>query len=75
MLDGIDLRIVDDDGDDVLVGDAGELWVRGPERVRRLPRRPEATERVLTADGWLRTGDIGYCDEDGSSTSSTAPRT
>ncbi len=33
---GVELRIVDTDGDDVLVGDAGEVWVRGPERVRRL---------------------------------------
>ena len=65
VLDGIDLRIVDEDGDDVLVGDAGELWVRGPNVFAGYLDDPEATERVLTADGWLRTGDIGYCDEDG----------
>jgi long-chain acyl-CoA synthetase len=65
VLDGIDLRIVDDTGDDVLVGDAGELWVRGPNVFAGYLEDPEATERVVTADGWLRTGDIGYCDEDG----------
>jgi long-chain acyl-CoA synthetase len=65
VLDGIDLRIVDDSGEDVLVGDAGELWVRGPNVFAGYLDDPEATERVVTADGWLRTGDIGYCDEDG----------
>jgi long-chain acyl-CoA synthetase len=65
VLDGIDLRIVDESGDDVLVGDAGELWVRGPNVFAGYLDDPAATERVLTPDGWLRTGDIGYCDEDG----------
>jgi long-chain acyl-CoA synthetase len=65
VLDGIDLRIVDERGDDVLVGDSGELWVRGPNVFAGYLDDREATERVLTADGWLRTGDVGYCDEDG----------
>jgi long-chain acyl-CoA synthetase len=65
VLDGIDLRIVDEAGDDALVGDAGELWVRGPNVFAGYLNDPEATERVLTPDGWLRTGDIGYCDDDG----------
>jgi long-chain acyl-CoA synthetase len=65
VLDGIEMRIVDESGDDVLVGDAGELWVRGPNVFAGYLDDPEATARVLTPDGWLRTGDIGYCDEDG----------
>ncbi len=65
VLDGIDLRIVNEDGDDVLVGDAGELWVRGPNVFAGYLDDPEATNRILTPDGWLRTGDIGYCDDDG----------
>jgi long-chain acyl-CoA synthetase len=65
VLDGIDLRVVDAAGDDALVGDAGELWVRGPNIFAGYLDDPEATARVLTADGWLRTGDIGYCDDDG----------
>ena len=65
VLDGIELRIVDEHGDDVLVGDAGELWVRGPNVFAGYLDDKEATDRVLTPDGWLRTGDIGYCDEDG----------
>ena len=65
VLDGIDLRIVDEDEDDVPVGDAGELWVRGPNVFAGYLDDSQATERVLSTDGWLRTGDVGYCDEDG----------
>ena len=42
VLDGVEVRLVDETGDDVLAGDAGEIWVQGPERVPGLPRRPGA---------------------------------
>jgi long-chain acyl-CoA synthetase len=64
-LDGVDVRVVDDDGMDVLDGDPGEIWVRGPNVFAGYWDDPEATARVLSADGWLRTGDIAVTDDDG----------
>ncbi|CAN5681859.1 long-chain fatty acid--CoA ligase [soil metagenome] len=64
-LSGVSVRLVDADGDDVLVGDAGELWVHGPNVFRGYWNDPEATTAALTDDGWLRTGDIAVVDDDG----------
>ena len=65
VLAGVELRLVDSDGEDALVGDIGEVWVRGPNVFAGYLDDPDATARVLTDDGWLRTGDIGVCDDDG----------
>jgi len=65
VLDGIDVRLVDESGEDALHGDAGEIWVRGPNVFRGYLHEPEQTARVLTPDGWLRTGDIATVDGDG----------
>jgi long-chain acyl-CoA synthetase len=62
---GVELRLVDTDGEDVLVGDSGEIWVRGPNVFPGYWNDPAATAAALTADGWLRTGDIGVVDDDG----------
>ena len=62
---GLELRIVDSNGDDVLVGDAGEVWVRGPNVFQGYWQAPEVTAAVLTEDGWLRTGDVAVVDDDG----------
>jgi long-chain acyl-CoA synthetase len=65
VLDGITVRLVDEHGDDALAGDSGEVWVKGPNVFQGYLNEPEATAKVLTADGWLRTGDIAVTDDDG----------
>jgi long-chain acyl-CoA synthetase len=62
---GLEVRLVDVDGEDVLEGDPGEIWVRGPNVFAGYWQDPEATAAVLTPDGWLRTGDIAVADADG----------
>ena len=64
-LDGIELRLVDDRGADVDAGETGELVVRGPNVMAGYWRRPAETAAVLSEDGWLRTGDLACCGDDG----------
>jgi acyl-CoA synthetase (AMP-forming)/AMP-acid ligase II len=52
------LRVVDGAGGEVDTGEVGELWVQGPGVLRGYWNAPEATDEVVTADGWLRTGDL-----------------
>jgi long-chain acyl-CoA synthetase len=64
-LPGVHVRLVDPSGDDALVGDAGEIWVQGPNVFVGYWEDPDATAAALTADGWLRTGDVAVVDDDG----------
>ncbi|WP_334142743.1 AMP-binding protein [Rhabdothermincola sp.] len=64
-LPGVRVRLVDADGEDVLAGDTGEIWVQGPNVFQGYWNEPDATAAALTADGWLRTGDIGVVDDEG----------
>jgi long-chain acyl-CoA synthetase len=59
-----EIRVVDDQGNDVGIGQAGELLVKGPQVMRGYWQRPEATADVLQ-DGWLLTGDIVEVDPQG----------
>ena len=62
---GIEVRIVDAMQCDVDAGAVGELWVRGPNVMRGYYRDPQATADAITADGWLRTGDLARQEADG----------
>jgi len=63
-LPGIDIKIVDDDGNEVPVGESGELIAKGPNIMKGYLGRPEETEATIK-DGWLYTGDVAKMDEDG----------
>ncbi len=60
-----DVAIRDDTGNTLPVGETGELCVRGPQVMAGYWRRPDETRQTMDADGFLRTGDIGYMDERG----------
>jgi long-chain acyl-CoA synthetase len=64
-LPGLSVRLVDGDGQDSLVGDAGEVWVQGPNVFAGYWEDADATAEALTPDGWLRTGDVAVLDDDG----------
>ncbi len=65
VLEGVEVRLVDENGDDALQGDSGEIWVKGPNVFMGYLNEPDQTARVLTKDGWLRTGDIATVDDEG----------
>ncbi|AKM32593.1 long-chain fatty acid--CoA ligase [Pandoraea faecigallinarum] len=65
VIPGVAVRIVGRDGEDLPDGEVGELWVRGPNVMLGYYRAPELTAATVTADGWLRTGDLARRAGDG----------
>jgi long-chain acyl-CoA synthetase len=59
------ISIRDDDGNEVPLGEAGEICAKGPQVMAGYWNRPDETARVMTADGYFRTGDIGVMGPDG----------
>jgi long-chain acyl-CoA synthetase len=64
VLPGVEVRLIDEHGEDVEEGDPGEIVVRGTNVFAGYWRKPEETQAALR-DGWFRTGDVAYRDEDG----------
>ena len=64
-LPSIELAIKDDEGNSLKAGQSGEICIKGPNVMRGYYRQPDETARAFTADGFMRTGDIGIMDEDG----------
>jgi len=60
----VDIKVTDEAGQDLPIGEIGEFWVRGPTVIKEYYRRPEANTKAFR-DGWYRTGDIGKLDADG----------
>jgi long-chain acyl-CoA synthetase len=62
---GAEAKVLDREGRECAPNECGEIVLRGEQVMRGYYKRPEETHAAFTADGWLRTGDLGYRDEDG----------
>jgi len=59
------MKCIDDAGQEVPLGQPGEIAIKGPQVMPGYWQRPDETAKVMTADGWFKTGDIGVMDERG----------
>ncbi len=64
-LAGVEMKVVDDDGNEVPRGEPGEILIRGHNVMKGYWRKPDATAAAIDADGWFRSGDVATVDEDG----------
>ena len=64
-LPSTDMKIIDDEGNEVPIGTPGEIAIRGPQVMAGYWQRPDETARVMTADGFFKSGDVGVMDERG----------
>ena len=60
-----EIAIKDEQGQDLPLGETGEICVRGPQVMRGYWNRPDETAKVMLPEGWLRTGDVGHMDDRG----------
>jgi long-chain acyl-CoA synthetase len=60
-----EIVLLDDDGKEVALGEAGEICAKGPQVMAGYWNRPDETEKVFTSDGFFKTGDVGVMQEDG----------
>ena len=59
------MKLLDDDGNEVAIGQSGEIAIKGPQVMAGYWQRPDETAKVMTADGFFKSGDIGVMDERG----------
>jgi long-chain acyl-CoA synthetase len=64
-IDGVEMRVIDDDGIEVPQGDIGEVAIRGHNVMKGYWKREQATAVAIDRDGWFKTGDMASVDEDG----------
>src|SRR5918999_193903 len=64
-IEGVEMQVWDDDGNEVPQGEVGEIVIRGHNVMKGYWDRPDATGEAITEDGWFRTGDMAKVDEDG----------
>jgi long-chain acyl-CoA synthetase len=64
-LPNVDIRIIDDAGNDVPLGEPGEIAIKGPQVMAGYWQRPDETAKVMTEDGYFKSGDIGIMDRSG----------
>ena len=62
---GTAFKVIDDEGNELPLGERGELCIKGPQVMKGYWQQPEATAQTLDAQGWLKTGDIAVIDPDG----------
>ncbi|MEZ2746362.1 long-chain-fatty-acid--CoA ligase [Halopseudomonas bauzanensis] len=62
---GTAVKVIDEDGVELPLGERGELCVKGPQVMKGYWQRAEATAEAMDADGWFKTGDVAVIDEDG----------
>jgi len=65
LLVDTECKVIDESGNSLAIGEAGELCIRGPQVMKGYWQRPEATAEVIDADGWFKSGDMAVIGEDG----------
>ncbi len=65
LIPGAEVKTTDDDGKDLPVGEAGEIWMRGPMIMKGYHNLPKETSAAITADGFFKSGDLGRLDAEG----------
>jgi long-chain acyl-CoA synthetase len=60
-----EVMICDDEAKELAIGELGEICIKGPQVMKGYWEKPDETEKVLSSEGWLKTGDMGRMDKDG----------